>query len=1184
MTRATLVRHDPWGGQPRGFNRQAAEVIYKAMAAMDEGESQLFGNIVLAACNNFDYWHNYVELAKAAEAGAADRADRLRRYYSRQAVAKQRRGEDNTHEIACLVEIGKAFDWSFGQRSKYSQENASSRRRIQGRFAPEGPKEIVTHEGMPAKDQDAMKAAYGVPKANLQGKDLSHYQQAYQQVRDMLHPYSGAGMNPMLHLNIEHGDGTQVEHVVHVDKDGKMGAFHDQLKANSRVVGAGVTVQPSVTPASAMMMGLQGIGASQPGAAYNARGLAGVTASKPGQAFHTFAAEEGAEYAPGSNEPYSATSRAFGHLQHGTKLLQEGLGPNAPLKLQYALEVANHVGQFGPEAQKVIGPIADRTAYRYRGTERTPDRALLDAFGAVKRTSRDQSHNGVRRTATEGSMIRGATITRTEGGHIRGTDPEKREIGWDPGQVLNYFREHLPNPDLNELQRRSGVIPPSEGVVITREGALQHQSVGYADDWYLPFNLKHLASLKGGDYIRTRTFGGPTTEDLYTGLISGARKLTVVSHNGVYNVEFDRNLRGGRRFNDKAARMVGRYGQLLDALRSGKVGRGDISGSRRAEIRDQVGRETRMPPDSEEFKDEVRRRVQGERVDPILSREERGETAREWMDQLGMRYDDGNKGWSTPEELTSRAATSMAAKLALNDTMGGQRIQGGPEHYKALAAERLIVPGDDEASIRNIVAELPNSERNLKGLDLALDKARQANIQRVHPLALNGSGYDDALHALQEQFPYYIASVKFQPWADAFGLEPSAKSHKNTPDTGYVQPRHNRPEKAEAGYFSMDVFGEVGDTHSGKVSAQTIRYQNRRVHGGAKAPKHAVARPVAGGAAAAGAGAGAAAPAAGGARAASPTAQRAAEQARYAADMNMLDHLRDQENFADGAVVTADNQAAIQVSNTPIRAAIADQYFPVGGHYAGFKTFFETPKETHAANLANPATAPATRALMDHVLALATGPNPPVAVDPGIKQEYLGGGRGAAAKELPKALPLRMMELHEDHNFPGADAIAYDAAQQPTPEHIANVYRTDPVIAPLIGAGWLPKEVDDPNFVTQRGTAEKSLRTMHGKYLQDYRSGNVGPDDEKMVLDTAEGFMRGTQLNRLHDRAKRAAPAPAPTQRLPQPNVTVVVQDKIDPNDPDALAPYLQQAGQMYRQNVVDADDDANPSRRRIGP
>ena len=73
---------------------------------------------------------------------------------------------------------------------------------------------------------------------------------------------------------------------------------------------------------------------------------------------------------------------------------------------------------------------------------------------------------------------------------------------------------------LYNLQLASGNTPPSEGVIINANGQIVTQAVGYGDDHYLPFNLKNLKALKGGEYIRTRSVGGLTSEDIYTGLIS----------------------------------------------------------------------------------------------------------------------------------------------------------------------------------------------------------------------------------------------------------------------------------------------------------------------------------------------------------------------------------------------------------------------------------------------------------------------------------------------------------------------------------------------------------------------------------------------------------------------------------------------------------------------------------------
>ena len=71
--------------------------------------------------------------------------------------------------------------------------------------------------------------------------------------------------------------------------------------------------------------------------------------------------------------------------------------------------------------------------------------------------------------------------------------------------------------------------------------------------------------------MRTRAAGGPSTEDIYTGLMSGVRQIQVASNSGVFTVEFDPDFRGSRRYNDKAKRMVERYGSILESVGSNQL-------------------------------------------------------------------------------------------------------------------------------------------------------------------------------------------------------------------------------------------------------------------------------------------------------------------------------------------------------------------------------------------------------------------------------------------------------------------------------------------------------------------------------------------------------------------------------------------------------------------------------------
>ena len=168
----------------------------------------------------------------------------------------------------------------------------------------------------------------------------------------------------------------------------------------------------------------------------------------------------------------------------------------------------------------------------------------------------------------------------------RAPDWRERELG--RVAVQRYLMDELPSKQYYKLQLAAGNTPPSEGVIINSNGQIVTQAVGYGDDHYLPFNLKNLKGLKGGEYIRNRSVGGLTAEDVYTGLISGARRVTVVSRSGTFTMEFKPDFRGGRRHNDKARRMTRRYEQILDAVQSEQVERASVPARWRKMIEEEV--------------------------------------------------------------------------------------------------------------------------------------------------------------------------------------------------------------------------------------------------------------------------------------------------------------------------------------------------------------------------------------------------------------------------------------------------------------------------------------------------------------------------------------------------------------------------------------------------------------------
>lgn len=326
---------------------------------------------------------------------------------------------------------------------------------------------------------------------------------------------------------------------------------------------------------------------------------------------------------PGTN------ARTYQRIEAGSQLL--GNIPSS--KAKAASEFGQFTGRYGPEAEKVVGPSIRRAAYRYRGTERRVDSELIKTINAQSKRY-------------------------MEGNKIEALSPEDRQ-SISRAEIANYLQRKLPSRTLNRLQLSSGKVPPSEGFILNSEGKVITQAVGYADDHYLPFNLKNLQGLKGGSYVRSRAFGGPTTEDIYTGLVSGASSVTVVSHSGVFTINFDENFRGARRYNDKAAQMVSRYAKLLDAINSEKVERAPLSWEDRVQIRDEV--ESRMKGfDQADIEAEIRNQEQVFRAAPRLTRSDMAEIedkARAFSEKSTVR------GKTTDERYRIARAQLISQKL-----------------------------------------------------------------------------------------------------------------------------------------------------------------------------------------------------------------------------------------------------------------------------------------------------------------------------------------------------------------------------------------------------------------------------------------------------------------------------------------------------------------------------------------
>ena len=288
--------------------------------------------------------------------------------------------------------------------------------------------------------------------------------------------------------------------------------------------------------------------------------------------------------------------------------------------------------------------------------------------------------------------------------------------------AARYYLDKLPSEEQTRISIAAGAVPPSQGVIIDADGDVVSEAMGFNGDHYVPFDLKNLRSLQGGQYVRTRATGGPTTEDIYTGLLSGARQLQVVSQSGVFTVEFDPSLRGGRRYSDKARQMVGRYQRLLDAVDQGpKAG------------------------------------LYQHDLDPAEIRQIRRDAADQFRDP------DNAKTYGDRKINEARAAQSF-------NMLTDEEID---EKAKALLAK-------EPQANRGRLQELRNEVRD------------QARKDSVKAFTLDGDGYEAALKALKEEFPYFVRTVKREKlpdFVDARGLKDKTR-FSSAKDRGYVSPKN----------------------------------------------------------------------------------------------------------------------------------------------------------------------------------------------------------------------------------------------------------------------------------------------------------------------------------------------------------------------------------------------------------
>lgn len=455
--------------------------------------------------------------------------------------------------------------------------------------------------------------------------------------------------------------------------------------------------------------------------------LASLAGVEPARA-KELAASLGMDYQPDQ----SRLSRFFNRLGAGGDVLAQVSGQE---KLGQSIAF---VGSVGPQAEQALGPYAQRAAYRYRGTEQTPNAQLLGQFRNIAVM---EASGGL--TATEGVKNLTPVEGFIAGNARRDLGPDSMAMAVRADVASAELARTLPkDPMLARLSELSGQVLPSQGILINADGKVQAQSVGFTDDHYLPFDLKNLGALRGGQYVRTRQSGGLTGEDIYAAVTMGARQVQVISPSGVFTLEMAPDFRGARGNSDKARGMYDRYLKILDAVENSDQYLMDISPKDKAKIKDDV---RSLGYKGDEYDAEVETRITDARraASSVTEDDEKAAHAKV-MAEMGLTDD---------AQITANGATARAFEENFDDEI---------ERIRSLKANKLRLNGE--------------------GYDMALRTLQQqypAFIRRVQYRSLN-EFVNEGGPALKGALP---------------------KGRQYSTDSGYAKPGSLRAQSVRGGFY-----------------------------------------------------------------------------------------------------------------------------------------------------------------------------------------------------------------------------------------------------------------------------------------------------------------------------------------------------------------------------------------------
>jgi hypothetical protein len=728
---------------------------------------------------------------------------RLKRQYVDEVMAG---GDGAVQEIAnaVLSPIAKA-DFPYNLTPQQRRENQRNQRRVNGRYATMNRSVDYSTRPIPKGERGKVNNKVEL-NPDADEKTQQRHMMAMRQLSDMLDPIEGAGRLRNVTLNWTasadprnpDSDDRVAAPTIPVTRTGpdgkpqtaKLGsantyqgtsqqAFNDDwdahMAAGHRLEDVEADFMEDFNLAGASFDTLRALGVSEESAGYMAQQPGRVNKEK----FNSFTDKWNTQSA--ANQP---RQRTYNRIQAGAEALDAILPPGVGNEVKGAVKVAAFAGKYGQNAENLIGPQIQRQSYRYRGTEKKPNAGLQADLKFLRKETRHPDGGRADELAREKFVI--GSFVQDEGVQVRG-----RVVASSP--VREYLLKTLPDPDLLELHRESGRGTPSQGIIINQRGEIASEAVGMGEDHYLPFPGRAVKQMRGGEYIRTRAFGGPTTEDFETALMGGARAFTVVSNSGTFTVKFAPDFRGARRYNDKTRRMVKQYGNLLDSLQAEVVGF-EVPEDRMREIRAKAKRLNNGRAHGALYEKYVQEGIDDELEYPQLSNDAKNAVFNEALGVLGaqMLTPDG-VGITEPNDYLEARLAQMQTNGDFEATRLADAIRDADSRDAEIAEQGRIT-----------VLTLAGGPKALDRYKRGVEREERNNLNATKKMRLDGKGYENALKAMKEQFPYYIVDARRIENPDTTSSKKGAppKKQVNAPDRYYTRPGDNRPHQVRIGYHN----------------------------------------------------------------------------------------------------------------------------------------------------------------------------------------------------------------------------------------------------------------------------------------------------------------------------------------------------------------------------------------------